>query len=115
MGKKGKHRKAQAQLRCPSWDIPVCPTCGKPDQIVDETLEKGDDPMMECMRCQVRFMYESTRGENEDDDDTATAQANIARAAVQQVGGASRAATSGPTRTEEPVLGEMEELRASVT
>mgnify|MGYP001603278231 CR=1 FL=1 len=80
MGKRHKKHETQPRRQVvwskPDFLHPVCPTCGKAAQLVDESdSEWIDDPMFECTRCWVRFMFEDSAPEK--DDDAETAEANI--------------------------------------
>lgn len=123
MGKnrKKKHKERRtASIATPSFLSPVCPTCGRPDKLISE--HSDDDPMYECTRCWVRFMYEDSSVEIEDGSDI-----EVESRAVTPVQGLKCALCRGkgcevckPTkkkeliRTTEPVFGEMEELTSAV-
>lgn len=78
MGKRGKEKRKQQKAQraaCPSFEWPVCPACGYADRLVEEG--QTDDPLYECTRCWVRFMLEDSSVELEEEDDDATAAANV--------------------------------------
>lgn len=72
MGKKHRHRHRESRtIETPSFESPVCPTCGWDTQLEQAEGDK-DTPLITCKKCKVRFMYEdiSMDGEGDDEEET---------------------------------------------
>ena len=81
MGKKGRKNRGLRvvkQVEPPSVENPVCPACGFRDDLVELIgADSTSGVLYECSKCEVQFMLEDIQLDLEEDDDDATAEANI--------------------------------------